>query len=917
MDFEHRSGSGSADIALILDSRIPVIVECKSLEKKLEREKVQGLEYAQAVGAPWTLMTNGIKWELLPTFVEGVPRSKIDPVFSTTLGLLPNTIDELHSLIGKDEIDRINERTRPIIEFLQRRITEEEFLEGLSEFKHQLYTFLRSKFTEMYDTEEDFRTRIDNWADENDFDRDWTWMSRFNTDRDFAEHIASMAEANGLETSRTAIAKRFRQSDEFRLRLIILLRRNGIPVDWIDRLCFEGAYAFVNRILFLRIYEDRQIRERGNLSGISLDLLRQAESSSEARNALQVLFQRLKERFPGFYGSPIFDNVFLEDIDWDPGILIPALERTREHDFALVDRDILGEVYQHHTPKQVRKALGQFYTSPHLVRYVFDRFAEYLRPDSRVLDPACGSGSFLVEAYDRIKKLMMENGVDEGDAHGNILDDCLFGVDIDSFAIQLTIMNLLLKDLNRPVSTDNIVQGNSLTDALDRWATEESARNLIEGTNKEHSVTLDDILRYGITEGFDFVVGNPPHHPVKRSHARYGHAIGTAFADVVDGSVNIAQLFMKRALTLTARGGHFAFILPKPIIWNQSYKPLRDWIARNSRIIEITDLGKAWEEVGSEQVVLFAERAQRSNPKRLEDNEVRVVSGIPDVEYLVFGQYSEHYIRQAHFMDSQAFPIYINNPLRSDMEEVWARVEENTEELGDLTDIFRGFVRSSVRAATSDHRASPNHMPIMAGRNIGRGGFTCWSLDRETHEWVDVTHEQVTRQDKLQRMQHEKILCKRLVSSDVKVDAVMDLNGGEDSVVSFDTITNIVPTDDRISVPYLLGVLNSTLMTVYLRDIVFCRSKLTMDMDKPYIGQLPIRIPSQRVRRQMERLGVEIQDMTQTLANGAHTLETAHDRIDMERQLKRKLEQLDDTVFRLYHVGDCAELFLSLKHIPG
>ena len=197
------------------------------------------------------------------------------------------------------------------------------------------------------------------------------------------------------------------------------------------------------------------------------------------------------------------------------------------------------------------------------------------------------------------------------------------------------------------------------------------------------------------------------------------------------------------------------------------------------------------------------------------------------------------------------------------------------------------------------------------------GKYTCWCLDLQSHEWADLTHPSITgqrnpsgRRGKLQRMLTRKVMCKRLVSSDVKVDAVLDDAIDRDPYVTFDTVTNVVPLDNRTTPEFLLAILNSTLMSVYLRDIVFCRSKLTMDLDEAYLGQLPVKLPGESDRLELEdlarRIGVLTQDMENQGEDGAGETSTTAER-------QALVTTLDERIFGLYGVHEHMDLFRRLR----
>lgn len=859
MDFEHNVGPKSADIALLKDGTPEVIVETKSLEKKLEDYKSQGLEYARKEGIVWTVMTNGLKTQLYKSTIPGVPDEKNEPIFESTLQELPQKFDRLYFLIGEEHIDDLQQKTEDTVQYIRKKISEEEFLAQLLDSKQELYLDLRDQFDDRYGRDEAFTEHIDAWVDSEEFDAEWTWHKRFRNDDAFAEYIQTIVEDAGLESTKTALNRNYRSDASYRTQVDEALRDEGIPVDWKDKLCNQGAYSFVNRIIFLRMYEDRVATATRTLDDHWLALVRRADSSDQVVQLLNMAFDGIRGKFKGMYQRPLFDDIWLEQLDWNQGIVCDIVERTQDHDFSSVDRDVLGEVYQNHIPKEVRKALGQFYTSPAIVRYMIGRVSHRLDEESKIIDPACGSGTFLIEAYRVLRALLVDSGWDEEAAHEQILSNLLYGVDIDSFATQLTTMNLLLRDLDHPQNARNIVNGNALTPLnLGALHTQPSPNDVVRGeegddaSDEEPMQNIWGILKDALSDnedgGFDLVIGNPPYNIISRGDTMsqfagtYDEAVESEYSEVVDGRINIATLFIKRGLDLLDDNGVLAFVLPKAMVYADGYKKLRHYICDNCRIIEITDIGRAWDEVGYEQVLMFLSPEDDRDARR--ENEIRIVSGIRSVEFLEYGEYTEHYLSQERFEEFDPFPIYLSNPGFPEMEGVWMKMWENSIPFSDIdADVFRGFVKHTISSCIDDAKKGTNWTPILRDGDIGGDKpetGESWYIDMDGVQYVDIDCDKLT--EKQQRFYHDRIVCKGVVSSDVKIDAAYDESASRNELpnYTFDNVTNIAVDDDRISELFLLGVLTSDLVATYIHELVYARATITMRLDSPYLAQIPI-----------------------------------------------------------------------------
>lgn len=200
------------------------------------------------------------------------------------------------------------------------------------------------------------------------------------------------------------------------------------------------------------------------------------------------LIKSLRETFIHFdneYNSKIFAKHLCDELDIDNEVLhevIEGLYTTKDneaYDFAIIDADILGTIYEQYlghilrkTEKRAkvnenhahRKEQGIYYTPTYIVKYIVDRTLGELLKDKkidvqkiRVLDPACGSGSFLIKAFDVLNDYYKENDenykqtqldLESGipfKTKSRILQNNIFGADLDKQAVEIAQLNLLLK----------------------------------------------------------------------------------------------------------------------------------------------------------------------------------------------------------------------------------------------------------------------------------------------------------------------------------------------------------------------------------------------------------------------------------------------------------------------------------------
>ena len=910
MDFEHRKDDGSADILLRDEGKMKLVVECKSIEVKIERTRTQSIDYAYHRGTKFAVLTNGITWEILPTFVEGVPPEKIIPYFKFTLAQIIESPEFIYELISKDSMERLEKAVSKKEDALRKRVDESYFLESLNGFRFRVYQLLRDHFNEAYDKDLQFTESVNDWIKKTNANKDWNWIKEADVNMDFYDLVHNLLESKGIKVDKTNLKKNFGGNGSKDKNAMEIIRNAGIPADWIDKLCFEGAYALINRVIFLRMYEDRM--NDIPFTNYIIDTLTDDMSSEDLSAVIKTLFTKVASRFPSMYKVPLYDGINISDVKWEASVFKDILQHTQEHNFSLIDRDLLGDVYQNHTPRQIRKAFGQFYTDPALARYMVERVDSLrkLSDEHIIVDPACGSGTFLLAAYDLLKARLIENGIEQGPAHKHILEQALVGIDIDSFAVQLATMNLLLRDTNTAADPKGIVQGNSVAENLSGYG----ERNEKNGEDNPRGINeLLSEIKKNSPEGIEVVIGNPPHHPISSKLSEYLPVFEGYFKGLSNGLANIASLFLIRWLQKLSPKGILSFILPKAFIWNESYSKVRNYVSRNFKIIEIVDLGKAWDEVGLEQIIIFLQKPDRGEELKL-THEVSIISGVEDPNMLVDKQAMVHYLNQSSLApEGTIWRLYEHDASFPEMGNFWRRIEDKAERLGNISKIFRGYAKSTVESISTSRRSSTSQKICLAGHNIGyTRKFTCWTLILDKVIWANPDNLSISKpsnnsKDKLTLMKKPKIVCKRLVSSDVKVDAYLDIKG---EYFSIDTITNVVLNDDNeYDLSFIYGVLNSIVGTLYLRDIVFNRSTLTMDLDTAYLGKLPIPKVPRNIQLVIGSKAKAIQDNAMSLKSS--------ERANAARRLGGLIEDLDHLVLSAFGENEMYNDLRLLRNPAG
>ena len=208
--------------------------------------------------------------------------------------------------------------------------------------------------------------------------------------------------------------------------------------ELLERAAKFGCYLFVNKLVF----HEALLKKYGK-SLAPLNAPPEITTGDDLRMRLQHFFAEAKE-VTGDY-----ETIFGEDLR-DMGRRIPfyadaavqgwrsLIEQIHEFDFSRLDYEVVGSIFERLIGPEERHKYGQFYTRVEIVDLI-NSFC-IRSGDAKILDPACGGGTFLVRAYAR-KRVMAERR-----NHRDLLTD-LYGIDISQFAAHLTTMNLATRDL--------------------------------------------------------------------------------------------------------------------------------------------------------------------------------------------------------------------------------------------------------------------------------------------------------------------------------------------------------------------------------------------------------------------------------------------------------------------------------------
>lgn len=445
----------------------------------------------------------------------------------------------------------------------------------------------------------------------------------------------------------------------------------------------------IDRIIFLRICEDRaietycQLQVLCNGMHVYKRLCELFQRADQRYNSGLFHFEKEKERL-----EPPDDLTLGLSIDDKPlkEIIKNLYYPDSPYEFSVLPADILGQVYEqflgkvirltpaHHAvvedKPEVKKAGGVYYTPTYIVDYIvkntIGKFVgetsssaprsstealdgymgsspldkrptpQILTPKQaaklRILDPACGSGSFLIGAYQYLLDWHRDWHVNDGaEKHTKqiyqgpggdwrlttaerkrILLNNIYGVDIDPQAVEVTKLSLLLKvlegeseqtlttqfrlfheralpDLGRNIKCGNSLIGPDFCAGQQMSLLDDEERYRINAFDWKTEFT--DIIKGG---GFDAVIGNPPYiriQTMKEWAPLEVEIYKERYKAAGSGNYDIYVVFVEKALSLLNARGRFGFILPHKFFNAQYGEALRSLISRGKHLAHVVHFG--------------------------------------------------------------------------------------------------------------------------------------------------------------------------------------------------------------------------------------------------------------------------------------------------------------------------------------
>lgn len=738
----------------------------------------------------------------------------------------------------------------------------------------------------------------------------------------------------------------------------------------------ELIQQFINRLIFIRNAEDRGIEE--NKLRAALYQWRSGGREGELIDQIRDIFRN----FASVYDSDLFplldawDSVFVESVTLERIIdgLYERPTRLAGYDFAAIDADVLGAVYEQYlgyvaqvaqeqakreaaqarllgfeepvfeleAKRLKRKQQGIYYTPKFVVDYIVrETVGRFLKERNhneivniKILDPACGSGSFLIRAYDELlnyhayQKGKVSAELDQWERR-RILTGNIFGVDLDRQAVEIARLNLLLRSLSRqetlPSLADSIRQGNSLISG-----SEEELRSYFGDAWQDKKpfnwgTEFKNIMDNG---GFDVVIGNPPYVGF-HGFAEEKPYLKSVFQSA-QGRFDLYLPFIEKGIQILKQGGLLGFICPTNFMKRQHGQGLRKFLQMNCKILKIVDFEHypVFEEaLNYTGIFIFEKSSPPANhyieyiPRQVDEKPIFLKqTDLDNQGWAIREEKSQKVIDK---IKEQANPPLskivesISEGIVTGQNQIYLLTQERANKLGLEAQLLKPAIRG--KEIQRYFLPLPHNMVIYPYRNIKGDCVVIPEEELKNHypvawEYLNSKKELLSGRDYFNKSAKTwyEIWCERTFrQQEVDKIVVRELSPNNQfaycdrNTFYMDTVCGIIPKDKNFGkLLYLLGLLNSTLLEFVYKQTTVPKAGGFYIYKTMFLKNLPIRRsdfnnPAEKKRYDdLVALVDRMLELNKRLAPIRNTV--CAEQEELLRQIKQTDQEINNLVYDLY-----------------
>ena len=595
----------------------------------------------------------------------------------------------------------------------------------------------------------------------------------------------------------------------------------------------EGVQRILDRLVFIRVLEDK---------GLEPPTLRQiVNEHKKVGDSNKQLFPVLIDKFrelDGIYDSNLFSKHACEDWEEYDGAIEKVIallygSGIHEYDFKEIPADILGGVYESYLgyiaqnpitidksgksgklfnvedkkelkeqSRVKRKEQGIFYTPKFIVEYIVkNTLGEKLKEINnvhdlkkiKILDPACGSGSFLTKALEAMNDKYKDFGY-RGDqlSKSQILLENIYGVDLDAQAVELAKLNLLIDALDKkeklPDLTSNIRVGNSLISGDEKELEKYFGKNWRDKRPFNWEENFSEVFKQG---GFDVIIGNPPYVNLANIKDENERNWLKDKYETAKNKSDLYSFFTERATKLLKEDGVLGFIFSNSWLGTDSFSKFREYLINNFSVYEMVKLpAGVFKDALVTTILLFL---KKKKPK--ENHQIKLLeykeNRLKNIGYLSY----ERVKKAPNFSFSFNEEISFNTP---------------TINLEEIAKFSLGIKTSDDERFLSDNKKDENSFKLLRGKDVNRYNY------KYANKWIWYKPELMMEKVGAGPRKLEYFLKDKILFRSITGGSIISTIDTEKYLVN-DKVHVLYDLSDY-SMQFILGIVNSKLINSWIKS---------------------------------------------------------------------------------------------------
>lgn len=646
----------------------------------------------------------------------------------------------------------------------------------------------------------------------------------------------------------------------------------------------DAALRSVVELSNYNFIEDLSVSILGHIFEQSISDLEEIRNKVNESQNLEII-QQSRRKKDGIYYTP--DYIVRYIVDNSLGAYLREHEEMFKQEYGLK-----GDITDKNYEKREKQAYG--------------KYQDFLQR-IKVLDPACGSGAFLVYVFDyllaennRVADILGNTLFSNEEYIKSILQNNIYGVDLNEESVEITKLSLWLKTAyrGRKLTTldSNIRCGNSLIDDSDVVGD--------KAFSWENQFT--NIMNEG---GFDVVVGNPPYVRQELIRDQVGYL--TSNYSTYAGKADLYVYFFELAIKLLKEGGHFGYISSGKFLEANYGKPLLRFLGSNTKLEQLISFGdlEVFEGISAYPVIVIARKSHGQGPF------LHV-----KVENLDFSSLDSVVVKDAVSKQMSDFVANDYKLIDSEISKLFEHLRQNSRK---FTDVFPSPT-VGVKTGLNDAYLSASGLPYVFGRDLKRyqtvkdGGLEKIIFP---YKWTDDGYSLLSEEDVggiEQLRNHKRELSSRAIiregivggnkvwyeyqqinkrlNFDEEYIVYPNVSLGSNFTLSRGNVIDmtgfIIPSNSR----YLLALLNSRLFAFFMGQIAISRRGGYQEFKNQYVTQFPVK----HIDETQEK---SIGEMTDTMLRSTGEFQSLNDRFkkivtsEFNARWPRKLNRWWDTNF--------------------